>query len=101
MQKNFREFMRVTEPLIQRGIDKGEFINVDPTEASYTLGAIFEGSILLWSYDPEEIDMMIDVLYRLDFIVQKDKSFIISDKGKNVLNYFKDDYGTNKITARA
>jgi AcrR family transcriptional regulator len=57
MQKNFREFMRVTEPLIQRGIDKGEFINVDPTEASYTLGAIFEGSILLWSYDPEEIDI--------------------------------------------
>ena len=52
-------------------------------------------------YDPEEIDMMIDVLYRLDFIVQKDKGFIISDKGKNVLNYFKDDFGSNKITAKA
>ncbi|MHA2183136.1 MAG: hypothetical protein ACXAAH_17085 [Promethearchaeota archaeon] len=51
-------------------------------------------------YDPEEIDMMIDILYRLDFIVQQDKGFTISDKGKNVLNYFKDDYGTNKITAR-
>jgi len=52
-------------------------------------------------YDPEEIDMMIDVLYRLDFIVQKDKGFTISDKGKNVLNYFKGDYGSNKITVRA
>ncbi len=57
LQKNFREFMRVTEPLIQRGIDKGEFKNVDPIDASYTLGAIFEGSILLWSYDPEKIDI--------------------------------------------
>jgi AcrR family transcriptional regulator len=57
MQKYFNEFMKVTEPLIQRGIDKGEFNRVDPVEASQTLGAIFEGSILLWSYDPENIDV--------------------------------------------
>ena len=57
MQKYFREFMKVTEPIVQRGIDKGEFKSVDPVEASQTLGAIFEGSILLWSYDPENIDV--------------------------------------------
>lgn len=57
IQKSFREFMKVTEPLIQQGIDNGDFIPVDPKEASLTLGAIFEGSILLWSYDPENINL--------------------------------------------
>lgn len=57
LQKYFKNFMEVTEPLIQRGIDKGEFIPVDPTNASQTIGAIIEGSVLLWSYDPETIDL--------------------------------------------
>jgi hypothetical protein len=57
IQKSFREFMKVTEPLIQQGIDNGDFIPVDPKETSLTLGAIFEGSILLWSYDPENINL--------------------------------------------
>jgi hypothetical protein len=42
-------------------------------------------------YDPEEIEMMLDVLHKLEFIVKDDKGFIISEKGKNVLNYFKDE----------
>lgn len=42
-------------------------------------------------YDPEEIEMIIDVLNRLDFIVQKGKGFVISEKGKNVLKYFEND----------
>lgn len=57
IQKYLWDFMEVTEPVIQRGIDKGEFICVDPSETSQTLGAIFEGSILLWSYDPENINV--------------------------------------------
>jgi len=57
IQKYLWDFMEVTEPVIQRGIDKGEFICVDPSEASQTLGAIFEGSVLLWSYDPENINV--------------------------------------------
>lgn len=42
-------------------------------------------------YDPKEIEMMIDVLCRLDFIVKNSKGFVISDKGRNVLSYFKDE----------
>jgi AcrR family transcriptional regulator len=57
MQRYLRGFMEVAEPLIQRGIDKGEFVDVDTTKASYTLGALIEGSIVLWSYDPENIDV--------------------------------------------
>jgi AcrR family transcriptional regulator len=57
IQKVFGEFLDVTEPLIQRGIDKGDFKNVDPLEASLTMGAIFEGAILVWSYAPEKINI--------------------------------------------
>jgi AcrR family transcriptional regulator len=57
IQRSFQEFIQATEPVIRRGIDHGEFINVDPAEAALTLGAIFEGSILLWSYDPDRIDL--------------------------------------------
>jgi AcrR family transcriptional regulator len=57
IQRSFQEFIQATEPVIRRGIDNGEFINVDPAEAALTLGAIFEGSILLWSYDPDRIDL--------------------------------------------
>ena len=57
LQRYLRGFMEVAEPLIQRGVDKGEFIDVDPTEASHTLGALIEGSIILWSYDPEHIEV--------------------------------------------
>jgi hypothetical protein len=48
-------------------------------------------------YDPEEIEMIVDVLYRLDFLIQNGKGFAISEKGKNVLKYFKNEFGSEKI----
>ena len=47
-------------------------------------------------YDPEEIEMIVDVLYRLDFIIQNGKGFAISEKGKNVLKYYKNDFRSGK-----
>jgi hypothetical protein len=47
-------------------------------------------------YDPEEIEMIVDVLYRLDFLIQNGKGFAISEKGKNVLKYYKNEFGPEK-----
>jgi predicted transcriptional regulator len=47
-------------------------------------------------YDPEEIEMIVDVLFKLDFIIQNDKGFTISEKGKNVLKYYKKNYRSEK-----
>jgi hypothetical protein len=43
-------------PLIQRGVDSGEFRAVDPHEVAIAMGAIIEGAILLWVYDRNAID---------------------------------------------
>lgn len=50
------KFMDILVPVIQQGIDSGEFRAIDPQSAAITLGAIFEGTILLWVYDNHLVD---------------------------------------------
>jgi len=50
------KYMDSVIPIIQQGIDSGEFRSVDPHSAAITLGAIFEGTILLWVYDSSLVD---------------------------------------------
>jgi AcrR family transcriptional regulator len=51
LSEYLRRYMRILTPIIQRGIDTGEFRQVDATEVAIAAGAIFEGTILLWVYD--------------------------------------------------
>jgi AcrR family transcriptional regulator len=55
VQKSLTQYMKrymdILVPIIQRGIDSGEFIKVDAGEVAIAAGAIFEGTILLWVYD--------------------------------------------------
>lgn len=44
-------------PLIDEGIESGDFKQVDSIEVAYAIGAIFEGSVLIWSYDPENVNV--------------------------------------------
>lgn len=57
LSQYFKHFMEVLVPIIQRGIDSGEFRNVDPSETAIALGAIYEGTVLLWVYDKKIIDI--------------------------------------------
>ena len=50
------KYMAILVPIIQQGIDSGEFRNIDPHGAAITIGAIFEGTILLWVYDNSLVD---------------------------------------------
>jgi len=50
------KYMDAVVPIIQQGIDSGEFRAIDPHDAAITLGAIFEGTILLWVYDSSLVD---------------------------------------------
>ena len=52
-----RKYIGILTPIIQKGRDNGEFRQVDPQDAAITLGALLEGIILLWTYDPETIDL--------------------------------------------
>jgi AcrR family transcriptional regulator len=56
LKQYFDHYMEALVPIIQRGIDSGEFRSVDATEAAIAAGAIFEGTILLWVYDKDLVD---------------------------------------------
>ena len=43
-------------PIIERGIQSGEFRQVNAREVAIAAGAIIEGTVLLWVYDPAGID---------------------------------------------
>ncbi|MCJ7625564.1 MAG: TetR/AcrR family transcriptional regulator [Anaerolineaceae bacterium] len=49
------QFIDSLEPIILRGVEMGEFRQVDPRETALTMGAIMEGTILLWTYDPDSV----------------------------------------------
>ena len=44
-------YMDIFIPTIQRGIETGEFRQVDVKEVGIAIGAIVEGTLLLWIYD--------------------------------------------------
>jgi len=61
VQEAFKKYMGLyydlITPIIQQGIDAGEFKSTDAEEAAVAFGAIFEGTILLWVYDPERVNL--------------------------------------------
>ena len=57
LKQYFNRYLKVLVPIIQRGIDSGEFRPVDAQEVAIAAGAIFEGTILLWVYDKSVVDV--------------------------------------------
>jgi AcrR family transcriptional regulator len=50
-KRYLNQFMDLIVPIIQQGVDSGEFGSYDPVEVSIAYGAIIEGTLLLWVYD--------------------------------------------------
>jgi len=61
VQEAFKKYMgtylEMVTPIIQEGIDEGEFRPGNAEEIAITFGAIFEGTILLWVYDSEKVNL--------------------------------------------
>ena len=53
----FNQYMEILIPIIQHGIDNGEFRPGDPKEIAIAMGAVMEGTILLWFYDQTLVDL--------------------------------------------
>ena len=62
IQGYFRSYLNILVPLIQQGVDQGEFRPVDAQAAAIAVGALLEGAILLWVIDPETIDFEAHIL---------------------------------------
>jgi len=55
MQAYLRRFVSILEPIVQRGIDSGEFVLKDARQITLIIGSTLEGTLLLWAYDPEMV----------------------------------------------
>lgn len=56
LQNYLNRYFEILVPLIQRGIDSGEFRPVEAREVAIATGAIIEGTILLWVYDKNSVE---------------------------------------------
>jgi len=56
LKKYINQYLDILTPIIQRGIDSGEFREVDAREAAIAMGALIEGTLLLWVYDKTAVD---------------------------------------------
>ena len=57
LKRYSRSYFELIIPIIQQDIDNGEFRQVDPQDVAIAVGAIFEGTALLWVYDSETIQI--------------------------------------------
>lgn len=48
LHEYFRKFIQIFEALISQGIERGEFVDVDPGETAFSIVALLEGITLLW-----------------------------------------------------
>ena len=57
LRKYFQNAIDALVPVIEQGMAQGEFRRVNAREAAITLGAIMEGSLLLWVFDPKMVQL--------------------------------------------
>jgi AcrR family transcriptional regulator len=76
MQGYLKRFVNSVEPIIQRGIESGDFQKVDAHLMAMAFGSQIEGTLLLWAYAPDSmvveqqlrtgLNMLLIALERLD-----------------------------------
>ena len=57
MKSMIQQLFEDLKKIIQRGIDQGEFRQVDLHETVVGISAVMEGTYLIWAYDPELVDI--------------------------------------------
>lgn len=50
------QYVEIFVPIFERGIEEGEFRLLDAKDTAMAFGAMIEGSILIWSYDMDNLD---------------------------------------------
>jgi AcrR family transcriptional regulator len=69
LKSYMNSYMNILVPLIQRGIDTGEFRDVDPMQVGLAAGAIIEGTVLLWVYDKSMVDPEQDIRASMELLL--------------------------------
>lgn len=70
IKRYLKKFLDLIEPLLEQGINQGEFRPVDVAEVAIAFGAMFEGTILFSVYFPDKIDFDKQFRSNLDLIME-------------------------------
>lgn len=69
LKRYYQQFVDVIEPVIEQGVEQGDFRPVPVHETAISLGAIFEGTILMWAYFSDELDFERQFRTNLDLVL--------------------------------
>ena len=70
MGSYLQKFIKLILPILEKGVKDGEFRAVNPMEATITIGAIIEGTILLWTYDPDGVELGAQIRAGMELLLQ-------------------------------
>jgi TetR/AcrR family fatty acid metabolism transcriptional regulator len=74
IQRYYKKNLDLLVTLTQQGIDAGEFNPGSAQEAAYAIGAIIEGTVMLWLYDPAQIDILAHIKSSTKLLIKGLKS---------------------------
>lgn len=66
----YQSNMNMLENLIQQGMDSGEFQATSAQDGAIAMGSIIEGTLMLWMYDPEKIDIKNQIIRNTQILLQ-------------------------------
>ncbi len=66
----YQRHLEILLSLIQQGLDSGEFQADSAMEASIAIGSILEGTVLLWVYDPSQIDIKYHIKSNINLLLK-------------------------------
>jgi AcrR family transcriptional regulator len=69
IKRYYQNFIDMIEPIIELGIQQGEFRRVDIQETALAIGALFEGTILFYAYFYDTIELDTQFKTGLDLIL--------------------------------
>ena len=69
IRKFYQQNMEILEALIQQGLDSGELKADNAKDAAIAIGAIMEGTVVLWIYAPEQIDIKKHVMTNMTILM--------------------------------
>lgn len=70
LRKYLRNYMEILLPIIRQGIQQGEFRSIEPKETAIALGAVIEGTTVLWIFDRETVNLERDIETGVAYILE-------------------------------
>ena len=70
IKRYYQSFLDLIEPILEQGIEQGEFHPVVVSETAIAIGAMFEGTILFYVYFSDIIDLERQFRTNLDLILE-------------------------------